>query len=75
MSNPKIKIFNSQDTRELENKINEFLTSDKVGFLDIKYYSIPADIEQWKDDQADTIMMRHDCIFTALVIYRQLYNK
>ena len=74
MSNKRIKIFNSKNTENLEEQINFFLSNDKIGFIDIKYYAIPADIEQWKDDRMDSIMMRHDCIFTVLVVYRELFE-
>ena len=72
MSNKRIKIFNTKYRETLEEQINFFLSKDKIGLIDIKYYAIPSDIEQWKDERMDSIMMRHDCIFTALVIYREI---
>lgn len=66
----KVKIFSNNNESKLEQEINKFLENKVVGLINIQYYAIPAEIEQWHDEVTQSVQMRHNCIFTALMTYQ-----
>ena len=54
-----VKIFDEEDENDLENDINEFLSCDDIGVVDIKYQ---VGVSVFSDEQI--------YCFSAMIIYR-----